>query len=30
VIFAILTIGVVGMLLDLMFARLQKLVTYIE
>lgn len=30
VIFAIVVIGVVGMLLDLMFARLQKLVTYVE
>jgi nitrate/nitrite transport system permease protein len=30
VIFAILVIGVVGMLLDLMFARLQRAVTYIE
>jgi nitrate/nitrite transport system permease protein len=30
VIFAILTIGVVGMLLDLVFGRLQKLVTYVE
>jgi nitrate/nitrite transport system permease protein len=30
VIFAILTIGVVGMLLDLMFARLQKAVTYVD
>lgn len=30
VIFAILTIGVVGMLLDLAFARLQRLVTYVE
>jgi nitrate/nitrite transport system permease protein len=30
VIFAILTIGVVGMLLDLAFGRLQKLVTYVE
>ena len=30
VIFAILTIGVVGMLLDLMFARLQRAVTYRE
>ncbi len=30
VIFAILVIGVVGMLLDLAFARLQKLVTYVE
>jgi nitrate/nitrite transport system permease protein len=30
VIFAILVIGVVGMLLDLMFARLQKVVTYAE
>ncbi len=30
VIFAILAIGVVGMLLDLAFARLQKLVTYVE
>ena len=30
VIFAILVIGVVGMLLDLMFARLQRLVTYVE
>jgi nitrate/nitrite transport system permease protein len=30
VIFAILMIGVVGMLLDMGFARLQKLVTYVE
>jgi nitrate/nitrite transport system permease protein len=30
VIFAIMMIGIVGMLLDLMFARLQKLVTYVE
>ncbi|MBI1889957.1 MAG: nitrate ABC transporter permease [Burkholderiales bacterium] len=30
VIFAILVIGIVGMLLDLLFARLQKLVTYVE
>jgi nitrate/nitrite transport system permease protein len=30
VIFAILTIGVVGMLLDLLFARLQKAVTYAD
>ncbi|MCX7140469.1 MAG: nitrate ABC transporter permease [Proteobacteria bacterium] len=30
VIFAILMIGVVGMLLDLVFGRLQKLVTYVE
>ena len=30
VIFAILLIGVVGMLLDLMFAQLQKAVTYVE
>ncbi|HYF60804.1 MAG TPA: nitrate ABC transporter permease [Burkholderiaceae bacterium] len=30
VIFAIAVIGVVGMLLDLMFARLQKRVTYVE
>jgi len=30
VIFAILMIGVVGMLLDLMFAQLQKVVTYVE
>jgi nitrate/nitrite transport system permease protein len=30
VIFAILVIGVAGMLLDLMFAQLQKLVTYVE
>jgi nitrate/nitrite transport system permease protein len=30
VIFAILVIGVVGMLLDLMFARFQKLVTYVD
>jgi len=30
VIFAILVIGVVGMLLDLAFARLQKMVTYVE
>jgi nitrate/nitrite transport system permease protein len=28
--FAILAIGVVGMLLDLAFARLQKAVTYVE
>ena len=28
VIFAILTIGIVGMLLDFAFGRLQKLVTY--
>jgi nitrate/nitrite transport system permease protein len=30
VIFAITLIGVVGMLLDLLFARLQKAVTYVE
>ncbi|GAP36257.1 nitrate ABC transporter permease [Piscinibacter sakaiensis] len=30
VIFAILTIGVVGMLLDLAFARLQRAVTYVD
>ncbi|NDD15297.1 MAG: nitrate ABC transporter, permease protein, partial [Betaproteobacteria bacterium] len=30
VIFAILLIGVVGMCLDLMFAQLQKGVTYVE
>jgi nitrate/nitrite transport system permease protein len=30
VIFAILTIGLVGMALDLMFARLQKAVTYVD
>lgn len=30
VIFAILVIGVVGMLLDLFFARMQRLVTYVE
>jgi nitrate/nitrite transport system permease protein len=30
VIFAILVIGIVGMLLDLAFARLQKLVTYVD
>ena len=30
VIFAVLMIGVVGMLLDLMFAQLQKAVTYVE
>jgi len=30
VIFAILIIGVVGMLLDLMFAQVQKMVTYVE
>lgn len=30
VIFAILMIGLVGMILDLMFSRLQKLVTYVE
>jgi len=30
VIFAIVVIGVVGMLLDLMFARLQRWVTYVE
>ncbi len=30
VIFAILVIGVMGMLLDLMFARLQRMVTYVE
>jgi nitrate/nitrite transport system permease protein len=30
VIFAVLVIGVVGMLLDLSFARLQKWVTYVE
>ena len=30
VIFAILVIGIVGMLLDLAFAQLQKAVTYVE
>jgi nitrate/nitrite transport system permease protein len=30
VIFAILMIGLVGMILDMMFGRLQKLVTYVE
>ena len=30
VIFAILVIGIVGMLLDMMFARLQKAVTYVD
>ncbi len=30
VMFAILVIGVVGMLLDLMFAQVQKMVTYVE
>ena len=30
VIFAILVIGLVGMLLDLMFAQVQKMVTYVE
>ena len=30
VIFAILVIGVVGMLLDLAFGQLQKVVTYVE
>ena len=30
VIFAILMIGVVGMVLDMMFGMLQKLVTYVE
>ena len=30
VIFAILTIGVVGMLLDMLFAQAQKLVTYVD
>jgi nitrate/nitrite transport system permease protein len=30
VIFAILVIGVVGMGLDAMFARMQKAVTYVE
>jgi nitrate/nitrite transport system permease protein len=30
VIFAILMIGIVGMLLDLMFARLQRAVTYVD
>lgn len=30
VIFAILVIGIVGMLLDLMFARLQRAVTYVD
>jgi nitrate/nitrite transport system permease protein len=30
VILAILVIGIVGMLLDLLFARLQKMVTYVE
>ena len=30
VIFAVLVIGLVGMLLDLAFAQLQKAVTYVE
>jgi nitrate/nitrite transport system permease protein len=30
VIFAVLMIGVIGMLLDLLFASLQKKVTYVE
>jgi nitrate/nitrite transport system permease protein len=30
VIFAVLVIGVVGMLLDMVFAKLQKGVTYVE
>jgi nitrate/nitrite transport system permease protein len=30
VIFAILVIGIVGMLLDMVFARLQKAVTYVD
>jgi nitrate/nitrite transport system permease protein len=30
VIFAILVIGVTGMLLDAVFAKLQKVVTYVE
>ena len=30
VLFAILMIGIVGMILDMMFARLQKFVTYVE
>ena len=30
VIFAIVMIGIVGMLLDMMFARLQRFVTYVE
>jgi nitrate/nitrite transport system permease protein len=30
VLFAILMIGLVGMVLDFMFARLQKMVTYVE
>jgi nitrate/nitrite transport system permease protein len=30
VIFAVLVIGLVGMLLDLAFARVQKAVTYVE
>ena len=30
VIFAILVIGIVGMLLDLTFARFQQMVTYVE
>jgi nitrate/nitrite transport system permease protein len=30
VIFAILVIGIVGMLLDVMFGQLQKAVTYVE
>jgi nitrate/nitrite transport system permease protein len=30
VIFAIVVIGVVGMLLDMAFAQLQKVVTYVE
>ena len=30
VIFAVLMIGVIGMLLDLLFAQLQKKVTYVD
>ncbi|MDP3821489.1 MAG: nitrate ABC transporter, permease protein, partial [Burkholderiales bacterium] len=30
VIFAILMIGIVGMLLDLLFARAQKAISYVE
>jgi nitrate/nitrite transport system permease protein len=30
VIFAVLVIGVVGMLLDLLFAQAQRAVTYVE
>ena len=30
VIFAILVIGVVGMILDFLFARMQRAVTYVE